>query len=592
MAEDPKSIGKSLSEIASILKEGNRNSKSNQGQEKVPATLGEIASLLKEGNRDSKSNQGQEKEAATKTGEIASILKEGNRNSKSNQGQEKEAAAEETRSRSKLFESLKDSMDKLGKGFTDLVGSSGVKKSIFAPLFMLMLPTISKLKNSFGTIKLVIATITKGFSYVTKMFKTFSGKGGIIGKGLTFIGKMLKPIFGKSGIIGGVISKILLKLKPITRMFKPLFSFFGKGGALGKLASKFSFFGMAGGPIAKLGLKFLGPLIMLIDGFVGFFKGWTSSPEGNIGLRIIDGIVGGLAQILSGLTLGFLSFDAITEFIQPVVDYVKDWFTGIFAIWDDESIGFGEKLWLTLKAYFTLLWDALKLQFVLLKDGIFLAIEGLMYLFSPESLMAAGKFVIDTFMGIGKWLYGVFERPISYMSMIMDQVMSAMKMMYYTIMKIIAEKMEGLGMGWMASKLGVGSAADAQKEIDAAQSDIVQAAVSHKEVTTRLDKEAAENDEKNAKRKADAIAKRDAENAERKAEKEEAAARELVKTPPDNDLLQEQRTLDKNLGNALQPPQPQVNATVANVTTDNRTTNVSHQPLASRPPDAMRGSFA
>ena len=533
MAEDPKSIGKSLSEIASLLKEGNRDSKSNQGQEK-------------------------------------------------------EAATEETRSRSKLFESLKDSMDKLGKGFKSLVGSSGVSKSIFAPLFMLMLPTISKLKNSFGTIKLVIATITKGFSYVTKMFKTFSGKGGIIGKGLTFIGKMLKPIFGKSGIIGGVISKILLKLKPITRMFKPLFSFFGKGGALGKLASKFSFFGMAGGPIAKLGLKFLGPLIMLIDGFVGFFKGWTSSPEGNIGLRIIDGIVGGLAQILSGLTLGFVSFDAIKEFIQPVVDYVKDWFTGIFAIWDDESIGFGEKLWLTLKAYFTLLWDALKLQFVLLKDGIFLAIEGLMYLFSPESLMAAGKFVIDTFMGIGKWLYGVFERPISYMSMIMNQIISALKVMYYGILKSIALKLEDVYLGSLAPM----SSADAQKEIDAANSDIVMAAVSHREVTTRLDKEAAENDAKNAKRKADAIAKRDAENAERKAEKEEAAARELVKTPPANDLLQEQRTLDKNRGNALQPPQPQVNATVANVTTDNRTTNVSHQPLASRPPNAMRGSFA
>jgi len=132
-----------------------------------------------------------------------------------------------------------------------------------------------------------------------------------------------------------------------------------------------------------------------------------------------------------------VSFDVIQEFTQPFFDYIKDWFTGIFAIWDDESLGFGEKLWLTLKEYFVVWMDAMMLSFTLVKDGIMAAIDGLIYIFSPSTLLAAGQKIGDVFMGISDWIFGAFEKPITYMAMIMDRIVSAIKVMFFKVIGYI-----------------------------------------------------------------------------------------------------------------------------------------------------------
>ena len=347
--------------------------------------------------------------------EISASLKEGINRSEGNQAAEKEASNEDRRQRVTLFGSLKASMDKMGEGL-----------------------------KSLGTGK-----ISGGIGGL------FAGLGGVI---MTFISPILN-FFGKAGPIAKIALKFVPFGKAIGGIFGPIFNIFGKAGPIAKVATKFLPFLGPAGMIAKLGLKFLGPLILLIDGFIGFFKGWSNSEEGNIGLRIVDGIQGGVAQILSGLTLGFVSFDAINEFIQPFFDYIKDWFTGIFAIWDDESLGFGEKLWLTLKEYFVLWVDGMMLTFTLVKDGIMAAIDGLIYIFSPEALMAAASAIGDAFMAISDWVFGVFEEPITYMSMIMARITNALKVMFYDVIAAINGFTETLPFGMGFSVLGGSEAA-------------------------------------------------------------------------------------------------------------------------------------
>ena len=291
--------------------------------------------------------------------EISSLLKDGVKASEGNQAAEKEARNEEKRERTKLFSGLRDSMDKLGSSF----------KSFVMP----------------------------------------SSGGGILG-----------------GLLGGIAALAASSMAPIL-------SFFGKAGPIAKLVPKIVPFLGPAGIIAKLGLKFLGPLILLIDGFIGFFKGWANSEESNIGLKIVDGLQGAFAQILSSLTLGFVSFDVIQEFTQPFFDYIKNWFTGIFAIWDDESLGFGEKLWMTLKEYFVLWVDGMMFQFTLVKDGILAVIDGLIYAFSPSTLLAAGSAIADAFNAVGGWIFDNFKRPITFFAMKIDEIISIIKEQFFSL---------------------------------------------------------------------------------------------------------------------------------------------------------------
>ena len=342
--------------------------------------------------------------------EISSLLREGIKDADGNQAAEKEASNEDRRQRSKLFGSLKDSMDNMGEGL-----------------------------KSLGTGK-----ITGGIGGL------FAGLGGIV---MTFIAPIL-GFFGKAGPIAKIALKLIPFGKSIGGIFGPIFRIFGKAGPIAKMAAKFLPFLGPAGHIAKLGLKFLGPLILLIDGFIGFFKGWANSEESNIGLKIVDGLQGAFSQILSSLTLGFVSFDVIQEFTQPFFDYIKNWFTGIFAIWDDSSLGFGEKLWLTLKEYFVVWVDSMMLSFTLVKDGILAVIDGLIYAFSPSTLLAAASAIGDAFMAISDWVFSVFEYPITYMSMIMARITNALKVMFYDVVAAINSFTENLPLGLGFSVLG------------------------------------------------------------------------------------------------------------------------------------------
>lgn len=359
------------------------------------------------------------------------------------------------------------------------------------------------------------------------------------------------------GILGGLLGGIAALA---ASSMAPILSFFGSAGPIAKMSAKILPFLGPAGHIAKLGLKFLGPLILLIDGFIGFFKGWANSEESNIALKIIDGLQGAFSQILSSLTLGFVSFDVIQEFTQPFFDYIKNWFTGIFAIWDDESLGFGEKLWMTLKEYFVLWVDGMMLSFTLVKDGIMAAIDGLIYIFSPSTLLAAGQKIGDVFMGISDWIFGAFEKPITYMAMIMDRIVSAIKVMFFKVIGYIdswASLIPGFD-GIMGEEAAEAAAANAIREGLASEA-------AYRRRLSQIDEE-------------NAAAARQAEFEKQERIKRYNEKQELQRLQAERDRKEvEMRAA------GLEGP---VRGPVASVAVQNNNTSVQTSPLRTRPPQS------
>jgi hypothetical protein len=431
--------------------------------------------------------------------EISSLLKDGIKTSEGNQAAEKEASNEDRRQRSKLFGGLRESMQKIGEGF----------------------------KN------------------------------------------MLKPASG-----GGLFAKLLGGLGTIAMgVIGPILGFFGTAGPIAVMAAKILPFLGPAGHIAKLGLKFLGPLILLIEGFIGFFKGWANSEESNIGLRIVDGLQGAFSQILSSLTLGFVSFDVIQEFTQPFFDYIKDWFTGIFAIWDDESLGFGEKLWLTLKEYFRVWMDAMMFQFTLVKDGILATIDGLIYIFSPESLLAAGKAIGDAFNAVGGWIFDNFKRPITFFAMKIDEIVSIIKEQFFnlaaSVINLVPDFLKTDGMVEMQEGFSRDAKAEARNRARTKKS-------------YEIALEAARKEEiEEARKAAEEQAARKKKYLEKERLKKIARENELQKSQAEQDQKEAEMRTAEFQGLAA-PAAP-----VASVAVQNNNTSVQTAPLRTRPPQTI-----
>ena len=93
-----------------------------------------------------------------------------------------------------------------------------------------------------------------------------------------------------------------------------------------------------------LATAIFGPVVAIIDFAVGFFKGFANSEESNFGAKLIDGLTGGIAQIVDTLTFGLIGFDAIKEFLDPIFQPFKDAFYNISAIINDPDKGIFGKI--------------------------------------------------------------------------------------------------------------------------------------------------------------------------------------------------------------------------------------------------------
>ena len=171
----------------------------------------------------------------------------------------------------------------------------------------------------------------------------------------------------RKSLFKGLSSNILGGLDKIgSKIAKPA----QKGGILdsllGGIGLSLPALGLLGGGLAGLGLAItgdlfpkvkpivsalkllaysvFGPVVAIVDFAVGFFKGFANSEESNFGAKLVDGLTGGIAQIVDTLTFGLIGFDAIKEFIDPVFQPFKDAFYNISAIINDPDKGIFGKI--------------------------------------------------------------------------------------------------------------------------------------------------------------------------------------------------------------------------------------------------------
>ena len=167
----------------------------------------------------------------------------------------------------------------------------------------------------------------------------FKRLGSSILGGLDSIGsKMAKPA-KKGGLLDDLLGGIGLSLPALGLLGGGLA---GLGLAItGDLFPKLKPFTSA---LKILAYSVFGPVVAIVDFAVGFFKGFANSEESNFGAKLVDGMIGGVAQIVDTLTLGLIGFDAIKNFLDPIYQPFKDAFYKISSIINDPNKGIFGKI--------------------------------------------------------------------------------------------------------------------------------------------------------------------------------------------------------------------------------------------------------
>ena len=264
-----------------------------------------------------------------------------------------------------------------------------------------------------------ISALKKGTTKGAKKVKM--GLGGILG-GLLGGGVLaaLGGFFGPEGRLPLFAAKILSLSDRVMEIAKKIEPFLGKGGK-----------------IAKIGLKFLGPLMLLIDGITGAIKGFLGSDEGNIGARLMDAVSGGFAQIIQGLTFGLLSYDAVKEFLDPLFEPVKLFFGNIGAIFSDPELSIFQKIGLIFEEYFFMMKESIKAQFERIGALFGIIYDTVVDNFSIEGIgnMIAGaaEGISNAFTSVGEFIYEQFKKPITFFAMKVDQIVSIIKEQFFSL---------------------------------------------------------------------------------------------------------------------------------------------------------------
>ena len=277
-----------------------------------------------------------------------------------------------------------------------------------------------------STLKRLFASIDKSMSGLKEsLTKPFKAEGSLFGK-----------------LLGGLVGIG-------TAVLAPVFTFFGESGPIAKLVArivgvggKIAPFLGPGGKIASIFSKFLGPLAALVSFSIGAWEGWSNSEESNFGLRIIDALQGGFSQLLSSLTFGFASYDMISEFVDPFFEEIKSFFTNVSSIITDPNTGWFEKvgllfdeLWFNIKEAFTwwygMIWDATVASF-----------NAIANFFADPIPMVTGAWnaVTDAFTMVGEWIFENMKRPITYLAMQIDGLLSVIRETFYSLIATIGEK--------------------------------------------------------------------------------------------------------------------------------------------------------
>ena len=324
----------------------------------------------------------------------------------------------------------------------------------------------------------------------------------------------------RKSLFKGLSSNILGGLDKIgSKIAKPA----KKGGILddllGSIGLSLPALGLLGGGLAGLGLAItgdlfpkikpivsalkllaysvFGPVVAIVDFAVGFFKGFANSEESNFGAKLVDGLTGGIAQIVDTLTFGLVGFDAIKEFIDPIFQPFKDAFYNISAIINDPNKGIfgkimgvigevflafgkfqlnlikkigevivsvgsyilfdlGPMLFEKLKEGFNFLYDFFTIElpaylpviYETVKNAV-LEVGNTLYNFFfetvPNFIMEIPGMVRDAIIGVGTYLLDVFRYPLTILGEWFDGAKIKIQLIIARVEKYIAEILNIVG---------------------------------------------------------------------------------------------------------------------------------------------------
>lgn len=158
-----------------------------------------------------------------------------------------------------------------------------------------------------------LSKVSAVFLRFARLFGT-TGKFAIVGIALGRLGSFFKnlgKVFSKTGTIGKIFGIFTKVFGGVGKILSPVFKILGKVGKFFRAV-----------PV-------LGQVITVIEGIIGFFRGFFGT-DGSFLDKLIAGIQGIFAQIISGLTLGFVSFDDVMEFFDDATTALGDFFYGVY----------------------------------------------------------------------------------------------------------------------------------------------------------------------------------------------------------------------------------------------------------------------
>lgn len=221
--------------------------------------------------------------------------------------------------------SMKDLLDKLEKG----IGAEGLDLTdlLFAALGIPgLIKSVKSLKNFGGKI--------------TDTFKDIFGKDGFFSKaalkvkdtykGIIQKGKNFFSIFTKKGAVGKVIAKVGSFASKIGSVFKTVGGWFSKiAKAFSPLMKVLKIGGAAlGGTVLAPVVAIIGAVMGIFDAISGFFNADEISGKSEEMLTLGDKIQASISSVISGLSFGFISAEAVFKKIDEAKEFMGK-------MWDD-----------------------------------------------------------------------------------------------------------------------------------------------------------------------------------------------------------------------------------------------------------------
>lgn len=234
---------------------------------------------------------------------------------------------------SKIFVNIRISLTDLYISIRAMIRSTRLFRSVISAIFtiyMRSLPMINFLNKLLIIMRPILSKAAPIISAL-KMFFKFLGWLGRFAGGLVKIMAGIGKIFG---IVGRFMSKLFMFLRPFTPFIRLM------------------------GPFVKL-VPVLGWLILIVEGIVGFIRGWMRS-DGPLLQKIGEGFLGMFSQIIAGLSFGFLSFEDVMGFFDMVTDAIGNFFFMIYDFFANKFLGLIESIYDYIANTVASSWESLK----------------------------------------------------------------------------------------------------------------------------------------------------------------------------------------------------------------------------------------